>query len=76
MKTIPFTEWWKSNKGKIEGILWILPKKWREAVKTAIAYIDYTVGLNSSVNRSLDGRDVLPCVRVNPDGSTTIIKCK
>jgi hypothetical protein len=77
MKIQNFIDWWTENRGKFDGILWILPKKLRGWVNAVIAYIDFTIDRNANVMRSsFDTREVLPCIRTNPDGSTTLINCK
>ena len=76
MKIINFIEWWTMNRNNVNSLLWILPKKVRQWVSVVIAYIDFTIGKSESVRSSVDGREVLPCIRVNQDGSTTLVNCK
>jgi hypothetical protein len=76
MKVQNLFDWWASNRDKLTAILWLLPKKWRVSIGTAIAVIDYLTGNGLPSAKINFNREVLPCIRVNPDGSTTLINCK
>ena len=76
MKIINFAEWWTENRNNVNLILWILPKKLRTWVGVVISYIDFTLSNSPDVASSSFNREVLPCIRVNADGSTTLINCK
>jgi hypothetical protein len=77
MKITNVIDWWNLNRDKIKSILWILPKRWRVPVMTAIDLLDFFIGGSTGIMKmSLDTREVLPCIRTNADGSTTLINCK
>lgn len=79
MKTLNFVEWWVLNREKLTSLagLWFVPKKIKQVINTIILVLDYAIADRSGVSRSLlDDREVLPCIRVNPDGSTSLINCK
>jgi hypothetical protein len=76
MKVQNLFDWWACNRNKLTAILWLLPKKWRVSIGTAIAVIDYLTGNGLPSAKINFNREVLPCIRVNADGSTTLINCK
>ena len=78
--TLRFSEWWAANSDHLKTILsisWLLPKKFKKAIgviNTLIMVLDMVA--EKDLTLTSFERDVLPCIRVNPDGSTTIINCK
>ena len=79
MKHMKFEDWYILNRSKLETLagLWFLPKKWSSLLVTVLSALDllYTKQIQNLAT-SLDDRDVLPCIRVNADGSTTLVNCK
>jgi len=74
-----FEEWYVLNRPKLEALagLWFLPKKWSGVLKTVLSALDLLyINQFENLAASLDEREVLPCIRVNSDGSTTLVNCK
>jgi len=79
MKHMKFEDWYVLNRSKIESLanLLFFNKKLKGILMTVLSALDllYTKQIQNLAT-SLDDRDVLPCIRVNADGSTTLVNCK
>jgi hypothetical protein len=72
-----FSQWWAVNGEALKAILkfsWFLPKKVKNVINTIIVVLDYVS--NRDLSEVSFDREILPCIRANPDGSTTIVNCK